>query len=347
VAVDFIDNNIFVQSIIDKGIADRAKRNTGDLGKDEFLNLMILQLRYQDPLNPVDDKQFLAQMAQFTALEQMQNLNSSFSSVKAFSMIGKYVYGTIKDEATGINKSVEGHVESVLMSGSRTYVVVAGMDVPVENIYNVADGFNPLASSLAAYTNLLGYNVFGAVYDITTGEVVGVEGDVVSLAKGLYEDYALLNNVSVSVSGRNINGVNDIDRSKLVAYLEEKAAETDPDKRNVELFITDANGKKVPVAAILKSYKVEPDGSVSVVLDSLAIPVTSVSKIKPSGQASTTSGGTAGTGNEGSAGGTGGTGETGETGGADETGGDGPEGSQELSGTPDSGNDAGDGEELP
>lgn len=45
------------------------------LDKNAFLELLITQLRYQDPLNPKDNGEFLAQMAQFTALEQMQNLN--------------------------------------------------------------------------------------------------------------------------------------------------------------------------------------------------------------------------------------------------------------------------------
>ncbi|MCL2165268.1 MAG: flagellar biosynthesis protein FlgD [Oscillospiraceae bacterium] len=283
-AVNGIDNNSFVQAIIDKGLAEKEKRNTGEMGKDEFLNLLILQLRYQDPLNPVDDKEFIAQMAQFSTLEQMQNMNASFSSVKAFSMIGKYVYGSIKDDATGINMAVEGHVESVIMQGSKVFVVVDGKDVPLENIYNVADGFNPLASSLASYTNLLEHNVSGAVYDITTGDIVGVEGDVISLAKGVYEDYALLNNVAVTISGMNTNGTNDTNRDRLKAYLESKDAETDLANRNVELFITDANGTEVPVGALLKSYRVEADGTITAVLNNLPIPVTSVAKIRALGQ---------------------------------------------------------------
>lgn len=54
----------------------KAKSNDAVLGKDAFFRLLTTQLRYQDPTNPVDDKQFLAQMAQFSALEQMQNLTT-------------------------------------------------------------------------------------------------------------------------------------------------------------------------------------------------------------------------------------------------------------------------------
>ncbi len=48
------------------------------MGKDTFLQLLVSQLQNQDPLNPVNDKEFLAQMAQFSSLEQMQNLNTNF-----------------------------------------------------------------------------------------------------------------------------------------------------------------------------------------------------------------------------------------------------------------------------
>lgn len=50
------------------------------LGKDAFLKLLITQLRNQDPLNPMEDKEFIAQMAQFSTLEQMQELNKNIVS---------------------------------------------------------------------------------------------------------------------------------------------------------------------------------------------------------------------------------------------------------------------------
>ncbi|MCX7786247.1 MAG: flagellar hook assembly protein FlgD [Spirochaetes bacterium] len=51
------------------------------LDKDDFLKLLVTQLSHQDPTQPMEDREFIAQMAQFTALEQITNLNKEFSSV--------------------------------------------------------------------------------------------------------------------------------------------------------------------------------------------------------------------------------------------------------------------------
>ncbi|BAB06170.1 flagellar hook assembly protein FlgD [Halalkalibacterium halodurans] len=55
----------------------KEQSNSGILGKDDFLRILIAQLQYQDPLNPMDDREFIAQMAQFSSLEQMTNMNSA------------------------------------------------------------------------------------------------------------------------------------------------------------------------------------------------------------------------------------------------------------------------------
>ena len=69
------------------------------LGKDDFLKLLITQLTYQDPTAPMDDKQFIAQMAQFSTLEQMTSMAADFSRLT--SMISG------SEAASALGRSVE------------------------------------------------------------------------------------------------------------------------------------------------------------------------------------------------------------------------------------------------
>ena len=59
--------------------ADPRKRN--ELGKHDFLRLLTTQLKYQDPMDPVKDHDFIAQLAQFSALEQTENLSESWKDL--------------------------------------------------------------------------------------------------------------------------------------------------------------------------------------------------------------------------------------------------------------------------
>jgi len=57
--------------------ANTPKVAGGTLGKDDFLKLFVTQLQHQDPMNPSDNSQFMAQMAQFSTLEQITNLSNA------------------------------------------------------------------------------------------------------------------------------------------------------------------------------------------------------------------------------------------------------------------------------
>ncbi|MBR6153275.1 MAG: flagellar hook assembly protein FlgD [Treponema sp.] len=90
-----------------KSLVVDGKTTTQSLGKDDFLKLLIVQMQNQDPTDPMDNTEFIAQMAQFSTLEQMTNLNSSFeqmssilTSNSAVGTLGKTVQIDLGDTTT-------------------------------------------------------------------------------------------------------------------------------------------------------------------------------------------------------------------------------------------------------
>ncbi len=108
-----------------------------DLGKDDFLQLLIAQLANQDPTNPMEDREFIAQMAQFSSLEQMTNMNEGFSELSAMlsggratNMLGRYV------AVQSGEQQVQGQVTEVT-TGSTPMVQVNGRFYPVEDVQSI------------------------------------------------------------------------------------------------------------------------------------------------------------------------------------------------------------------
>jgi flagellar basal-body rod modification protein FlgD len=93
------------------------------LGQEDFLQLLVAQMSQQDPMNPVKDTEFIAQMAQFSALEQSKEMMKDMSSLRASSLLGSTV--TVKDEgeATGVRAGV---VEGVVMIDGVPQLVING-----------------------------------------------------------------------------------------------------------------------------------------------------------------------------------------------------------------------------
>ena len=110
-------------------------RNTkNDLGKDDFLKLLVTQLQYQDPMKPSDNQEFMAQMAQFSSLEQMQNISKDSSMTQAINLIGKKVAANYKDSTTGDILPIAGVVTKMIVTNGVPKVIVDDKEVELKDI---------------------------------------------------------------------------------------------------------------------------------------------------------------------------------------------------------------------
>ncbi len=107
-----------------------AAATDASLSRDAFLRILVAQLQNQDPTAPMEDKDFIAQMAQFSSLEQMQQLNSGFGYTQAYSLLGKTVTASMVDE-TGQQTTISGVVTGVTTVSGAPYLIVGDKLVPL------------------------------------------------------------------------------------------------------------------------------------------------------------------------------------------------------------------------
>ncbi|RKX86780.1 MAG: flagellar hook assembly protein FlgD [Spirochaetes bacterium] len=115
----------------------KGKEIKTNLGKDDFLKLLMTQLTHQDPTEPMKDRDFIAQMAQFSTLEQITNMNDEISKVfnlvstsQAYSLLGKTV--SVKSG----NNTLNGMVEEIT-GGEFPQVLVGGKYYDITDIERV------------------------------------------------------------------------------------------------------------------------------------------------------------------------------------------------------------------
>jgi flagellar basal-body rod modification protein FlgD len=105
---------------------------------ESFLNILIAQLRNQDFTNPVNDAEYMAQMAQLSILQQMQEVTRRSQQSYASSLLGKIVSVTRVSES-GMTTEDTGYVDSVLLKGDELKIVVNGISYSLNEVTRVYD----------------------------------------------------------------------------------------------------------------------------------------------------------------------------------------------------------------
>lgn len=138
--VQKVENGKFVESNSAASLAKEKEKLKGSntLDKDAFLQLLVAQMKYQDPLEPTSNTEYISQYATFSELEQMQNMSASMDLFRASSLVGETVLLKVKD-SQGRETTVQGNVDYVVYEGNKAYLSVNGDLYSMDDLDTVAD----------------------------------------------------------------------------------------------------------------------------------------------------------------------------------------------------------------
>lgn len=158
-----------------------TNRATGDnMGKNDFLNLLVTQLKNQDPLKPMEDKEFIVQMAQFSTLEQMQNLTQVAQLQQATGMIGQSIRAEVTHQDNGTPELVYGRVTSIKQNKNEiTICLNDGSEVKASEVKTVLSEEGLMQEALS----YVGKKVFVRQTDTETGETTDLKQAQIKDAK--------------------------------------------------------------------------------------------------------------------------------------------------------------------
>ncbi|MEN6521598.1 MAG: flagellar hook capping FlgD N-terminal domain-containing protein [Armatimonadota bacterium] len=133
-----------------------SSSSSSSLDKEAFLKLLTTQLQYQDPLSPMDNTEYIAQLAQFSSLEQMTNVSSNLESISdsldsylgslvsnqssysALTLIGKKVDYTVTDSETDTTTTESGTVDSIEFKDGIPVLKINDTSVSISNVTKVS-----------------------------------------------------------------------------------------------------------------------------------------------------------------------------------------------------------------
>ncbi len=133
-----VENGKILNNSTEESTAAAKKKqkaeSTSGLDKEAFLQLLVAQMQYQDPLEPMDNTEYVAQLATFSQLEATQNLSNTISYGMANDLVGKYV---ILNTDMG---TVNGKVDYVMYENGDIYLAVGDGIYSIDDLDTVADG---------------------------------------------------------------------------------------------------------------------------------------------------------------------------------------------------------------
>lgn len=127
-----------VETESQKSLKKAATADKNGMDKDAFLQLLVAQMQYQDPLEPTSNTEFISQYAQFSQVEQMQNLAATSELARASSLVGEEVY--VKTTNTAGEPTYKyGKVDYVVFENGKAYLAIEESLYALEDLNTVVD----------------------------------------------------------------------------------------------------------------------------------------------------------------------------------------------------------------
>lgn len=133
-----VENGAIVDTSASATSSSKEKTNN-NLDKDDFLNLLVAQMKYQDPLEPQSNTEYVSQLATFTQVEATENMAHTTESLEANGLVGKTVIMRPTNSVTGETSDVVGVVDYMMKEGSNIYLAINGSLYNLDDLYTVAD----------------------------------------------------------------------------------------------------------------------------------------------------------------------------------------------------------------
>lgn len=133
-----VENGMMVDTSASATSASKEK-TSNDLDKEDFLNLLVAQMKYQDPLEPQSNTEYVSQLATFTQVEATENMAHTAESQQASNLVGKTVIMRPTNSVTGETSDVMGVVDYMMKEGSNIYLAINGSLYNLDDLYTVAD----------------------------------------------------------------------------------------------------------------------------------------------------------------------------------------------------------------
>lgn len=130
--------------------SEKAKaNNSSNLDKDAFLQLLVAQMKYQDPLEPTENTEYISQLATFSQLEEMQNMTASMQLQRASGLVGQEVGVKVINSVTGNTEYSSGIVDYVVYENNKAYVSIEENLYSIDDVYQISDPEYSAAYGLA------------------------------------------------------------------------------------------------------------------------------------------------------------------------------------------------------